>query len=196
MPIKNSDEEPEVISLIGGNDDSYIKTHIVMAKNHHVFFDDEIGDPKDYRSLRNMLYVAEEQDRFTFFINSVGGQLFTTLAIIEAMKRTQATIQSVVEGECMSAATLLLLNSDEITVTDSAVIMCHSASHGVAGNTQGVKRQADFVDRQWRELERKTYAGFLTDDEMVDMSKGVEYFFDATESRKRLKRWAAIKVKK
>jgi ATP-dependent Clp protease, protease subunit len=200
MSIKNeieSESESGSIGLmIGGDSQSFIKTAIIPIREHHVFFDSEIGDPSEYRTLRHMLYTAQETDRFVFFINSIGGQLYTTLSIIEAIKQTAATVHSVVDGECMSAATLLLLNSDEITITDSAVVMCHAASHGIAGNVQGVKRQAEFIERQWRELEKKTYAGFLTNEEMSDMAKGLELYFDANESKKRLKRWAALKSKK
>jgi ATP-dependent protease ClpP protease subunit len=186
--------DDDLISIIGGGSD-FIKTNKMEIKIHHVFFDDEIGEPKDYRDLRNLLYTADQNDKFIFFINCIGGQLYTTLGIIEAMRRSDAEIHSIIEGECMSAATLLMLSSDSIEVTDSAIIMCHSASFGLSGNVSGVKRQADFTEKQWKKLEQETYTGFLTPAEMSDMAKGLELYYNADDARVRLKKWSQLKNK-
>lgn len=188
---KIDDEGNEINLNFGGND--YIKVNSITIRNYNVFLDGEIGDSSEYRELRHILNTATENDFVTMYINSVGGNLYTALGIIEAMKRSQAKIHSIVEGECMSAATIILLNSDEISICDSAALMIHSAHYGAIGSTNNVKGQADFVAKMWKELEKKTYTAFLTDKEIDSVSAGAEIYLNASDTKKRLKKWAEWK---
>jgi ATP-dependent protease ClpP protease subunit len=189
--MADEDDIIEVISNI-----NFIKTQKVEFKSHHVFFDQEIGYPSQYRDLIHMLYCADDMDRFTFFMNSEGGQLYAAQAIIEAMKQSSATIHGVIVGQCHSAASLILLNCDEVTVTDSAEMMVHSASYGAVGSTHGIKRQANFFADQWHKVEVQTYKHFLTDQEIEDVGKGLEFWLNADQIKTRLKRRVAAKETK
>lgn len=184
----------DIIEVI--NAGNFIKTQRVECKSHHVFFDQEIGDPAQYRELIHMLYCADDIDRFTFFMNSEGGQLYAAQAIIEAMKQTPATIHGVIVGQCHSAASLILLNCDAITVTESAEMMVHSASYGAVGSTHGIKRQANFFADQWHKVEVQTYKHFLTDQEIADVGKGLEFWLNADQIKTRLKRRVAASESK
>jgi ATP-dependent protease ClpP protease subunit len=188
--IDTDDLDQELMQTV-----DYIKKNTICINNYNVFLDESIGDSKNYRELRHLLYSISENDRVTIFLNNTGGQLHTALAIVEAMQRCQAKIHCVVEGECMSAATIIMLNSHEITITDSSVIMCHSMAHGVIGTSLNVKTQAEFADKYWKNLEKRAYTGFLTEKEISEMDLGKEFLFDANEARKRLKKWAELKNK-
>ena len=167
----------------------YIRINEKKYYVYDVFMDGEIDTPDAYRDLRHLLRKANEEDQINIFINSVGGNLYSALGIIESINKCVAHVHCIVEGECFSAATLIMLAGDSIEVTDSCAVMCHSAHYGAIGNVANVKQTAEFVDRVWKAIERKTYSGFLTDKEIVDLGKGLEFYFDATATRARIQKW-------
>ena len=129
---------------------------------------------------------AEEYDQFVIIINSVGGELSTACSIIEAIKSTDAMVRCVIVGECHSAASIIALNCHNIMVTDSATMMVHTANFASMGSTGQIKSHVDFSSKRIRSLLESTYDGFLTKEEMSDLHKGVEHWFDSKEIAKRL----------
>lgn len=154
--------------------------------SHNYSFDEDIGEPSKYRDLINALYMSGENDDFNFLINSCGGRLSSALAIIEAIRASQATVRGIITGECHSAASMIALNCDEVFVTDSAHMMIHTASYGTGGSTGNVKMHTDFSTDFINKFLDKTYSGFLSKDELEDVKKGVDLWFDAAQIRKRL----------
>ena len=176
---------------------SYIKSVRQDVFSHQVSFDKQIGEPHLYRELINLLYMADESTEFNFLFNTPGGSLSAGMAIIEAIKGSEALVRGIVTGECHSCGSLLLLNCHEIIVTDSAHMLVHTANGGYGGNTHMVQGHADFSTKMINKLLDNTYAGFLTPKELEDVKRGIEYWFDADEIRERLKnRFEYLKTKK
>jgi len=165
---------------------SMIKSQKQEITQYQVFIDEEIGEPKKYRDLISSLYAAGPHDVFNIMINSVGGYLSSTSAIIEAIKSTEATVVAVLTGECHSAASIIALHCHNIVVTDSATMMIHTVQLGYGGNTHSVQRHADFSTKTANKLLDSTYIGFLSDKELADIKTGVEIWLDNKEIKKRL----------
>lgn len=166
----------------------YINSTEIKRVHHDVFLDEEIGDPSDYRDLISLLFNADEDDSFNFFINSEGGQLYSALAIIEGLKHTTAQVTAVIVGECHSAASMIAMYCHQMAVLDSAHMMIHTASYGTMGNTGNVKAYTDFTTKQVEKLLHETYEGFLDKDEITKIKLGVELWFDAAEIKVRMER--------
>lgn len=150
------------------------------------FLDEPIGSPSEYRDEIHTIVNASEIDTINIIINSPGGQLSTAQALVEAIKISEATINAVIMGECSSAATIIALNCPNVIVLDSAEFMIHTAKFGSWGNTNNVKDHVDFNQKQINKLIDATYTGFLTKQEIEKVKLGVEFWFDAEETRKRL----------
>lgn len=151
----------------------------LISHYHQVFIDDDITHPRNYRQIQSVLSLAMEGDTVDFIINSRGGRLSTAGALIQAMISTQAKTRAIIVGDCMSAATLLMLECDEIVVTDAARVMLHSVTFGAYGKSHDVKAQVDFISDTEAKMMRSAYAGFLTFEEMDEMLAGKEFWFDA-----------------
>lgn len=181
------DGSSEFVTMLStGNSGDMIRQTKTEVNTFTVFFDEPIGDPSQYRDLIHAIYNAAEHDQFVFVINSIGGQLSSALAIVEAMKQSAAEISCVLVGECHSAASIIMLNCQQIFVTESAWALIHTASYGNEGNSHQMKTHVDFFTKQIKDLLRKTYDGFLTPEEFEDVHKGVELLFDHKEITRRL----------
>ena len=171
-----------------GNNDSIIKTNKHEVCQHEVFLDEEIGEPAEYRELLSLLFNASEDDQFTFYINTPGGQLNSTRAIIEGMKHTQAMVTGVLMGETHSGGSLIAMYCHGLAVLDSAEMMIHHANIGSIGTANNVKTQSNFTVSQVESLIDESYEGFLTVEEMKDVKKGVELWFNAKQIRSRMEK--------
>ena len=169
-------------------DKPYINSTTIPATQYDVFLDTDISEPSDYRELNYLLNTATENDQFNFYINSPGGQLNTALMLIESLKVTNAATTAIVQGECHSAASMILMYCDNALILDSAHMMLHTATYGTVGNTGNVKAHTEFTTKQVEKLLDETYAGFITEEEMKQVKLGVEFWFDAEEIRTRLKK--------
>ena len=92
-------EKMSIIPIVGGNDQDFIKSSKIELTNYEVFLDEELSEPSNYRELISVLFNASENDTITFYINTIGGSLATTLAIIEGIKHTNATVTGILMGE-------------------------------------------------------------------------------------------------
>lgn len=167
---------------------SFINSLDHTIKKYNIFLDSEIGGPAEYRELLTVLFNSPPDALIHLYINCTGGNLDTTLAIVEAIKICEAKVSAILIGSCHSAASIIALNCDEIIVLDNAYSMVHTASFGSSGNVGTVKSHTEFIIAQVDKLIEKTYSGFLNKEELAKVKNGNELWFNAEDIRKRLKR--------
>jgi len=150
-----------------------------------VDIDEPFTTPVYYRNIVQMLAEATEDDIAVFRINSPGGREDALLALIEALKTTQAMTVSVIVGECASAASLFVMYTDQVVVTDNARMLCHGASYGFAGKDSDVRAHVNHTAKTVDKLIRNSYKFFLTDAEIADLLDGRELYLDSDEINER-----------
>ena len=180
----NDDGQLDIGNFIWGN---RIKRQVRNFNEYTFFLDEPIGDPNKYREELHTLLSASENDSITFVINSPGGQLSTAASIIECIKNSEAQITALILQECSSAATMIALNCPNVIVSDSAEFMIHTGKFGTGGNANNVIDHVKFTVAQLYKLIDETYAGFLTVSEIEQVKIGVEFWFDAEETKRRFR---------
>jgi ATP-dependent protease ClpP protease subunit len=151
-----------------------------------VFLDENIREPKYYRTVLQGIESLSEGDVVVLSINSYGGQLDGAIAIINAIQDTDADVHASIEGVAASAASLIALAAPSISVSPYATMMVHSATFGAFGKQSDVISHASFVDKQVRTLMHSVYKDFLTDKELEEVIMGKEMWFDSEEIVRRL----------
>ena len=131
-------------------------------------------------------------NKITLRINSPGGNVFDGLAIYNACKRHQATINVFIDGVAASAACFIAMAGDTITMMPHTQMMVHEASGLVIGPADDMRKMADFLDKsseniaaifaeraggtveEWRALMRDET--WFSDQEAVDLglADGIE----------------------
>lgn len=91
----------------------------------------------------------------TIKINSFGGDIYTTLAIIGRMKESSCPIHTKGYGKIMSAATAILAAGDKRSMSRLAFFMHHEASYAVDGRHSEIQHhveQAQTESEVWCDL--------------------------------------------
>jgi ATP-dependent Clp protease protease subunit len=156
------------------------------------FYLNEVGSPEDYHDWFETIRQAGENDIVKIHINSPGGSLNTTVQLMRCMAESQATVVCSVEGECASAATMILMQADMVEISDHAMFMFHNYSGGAIGKGGEIYDKIIF-EKPWIEgIMRDCYSGFLSESEIASMLDGKDIYMDGDEVTERFKARAEL----
>jgi ATP-dependent Clp protease protease subunit len=156
------------------------------------YLDQEISDLKNYRNLLQFMHNMEPDDEMRIWIDSPGGYLQTARAIIEAMSSTEGQVTCIISGSADSAASLIALCSPNLLVSENATMMIHNASVGFEGKHGDIEAFVDFNRSMIRNLMKKVYRYFLTEEEISNVLMGKDYYFNYDDIIARLERRAEL----
>jgi ATP-dependent protease ClpP protease subunit len=157
-----------------------------VAQLHEFYLSGPVLDAEEYIDWFDTIRNASAVDTIRIYINSPGGDLYTTLQFLRVMSDTEATVVTSVEGACMSAATMIFLHGHMQEVTPHSLFMFHNYSAGTFGKGGEMYDQLQF-ERKWSEnFMREVYADFLTEDEIQSMLNNKDIWMDSEEVVKRL----------
>jgi len=157
-----------------------------VAQVHEFYLSGQIEDADEYIEWFDVIRNASSTDTIRIYINSPGGDLFTTLQFLRVMSDTEATIVTSVEGACMSAATMIFLHGHMQEVTPHSLFMFHDYSSGTFGKGGEQYDQIQF-ERGWsRKFMKEVYKDFLTESEIESMMHNKDIWMDSDEVVKRL----------
>lgn len=140
-----------------------------------------IDEPSQFSNIISVLNMMEEGDTFTLNLQSGGGSLDATDALIHAMRKTKGDIHIVATGNCSSAATLILLEAHSFELSDGFNALLHCGSLGTIGNLSEYKQQTAFYGKFMENTLRNAYCGFLSEKEIADMLDGKDIWVNAEE---------------
>lgn len=151
-----------------------------------IYLDEEIKDPTYYRQAFQVLRSAQRGDLVRLYISSHGGNLNSALIFKNCIENCEADVVAIIEAEAYSAASLIALSAPNIEVKPYATMMLHSASFGSGGSVQNVRDHVEFTGRHAESLMDEVYRDFISEEEMLDLKKGRELWFDYKEISERL----------
>ena len=158
------------------------------GKRLDVFLFEHIEVPAIYAKLVYELLTAESGVAVNLYINNGGGYIDAANSIVYAVVNSKADITAHLSGTVASAATVIALACPTIIVEPDLNFMCHEASfQGVSGKFSDMKTFQTFYDKHTRESSIRHYEGFLTKAEIEEMHRGKEHWFNAEETKQRIK---------
>lgn len=150
-----------------------------------VYLTDEIEIPAAYNELIHRLYTASSDDTYNFIINSGGGVVDSAIMIIDAIHRSEATVNMFISGIAASAATIIALAGDELEIADHSSFMIHNYSAGMMGKGNELKARQNFVDKSLNAAFVDYYGNFLTEDEIERVIEGTDIWLGPEEVMER-----------
>lgn len=152
-----------------------------IARRYDIYLNGEIKSPGYYTKIIDAIRTASENDIIILRINSVGGDLVTAIQFRAAIAQSDAAIIGSVEGNCMSAATMILLACDLIEIMPNSILMIHNYSAGLLTGKGGELYDQISFTRKWgEEFLKSVYSGFLNDDEIQSVLDGKDFWYDTS----------------
>ena len=140
-----------------------------------------------YAPILNAVKNLDKSFIIRLFINSPGGALITTYALLSALNKSPAKLITHNIGLAASCGSLLLCEGDEIAISDNTITMFHNASGFFMGDVNQSALKATLCIRTIEHLtENFVTRGILTENEVKEIIKGKEYWFTADQMRERL----------
>jgi ATP-dependent protease ClpP protease subunit len=159
-----------------------------VAQLHEFYLSGPVLDAEEYIDWFDCIRNASEIDTIRIYINSPGGDLYTTLQFLRVMSDTDATIVTSVEGACMSAATMIFLHGHTHEITPHSLFMFHNYSAGTFGKGGEMYDQLQF-ERKWSEnFMSAVYKDFLTTEEISSMLNNKDIWMTSDEVAQRLEK--------
>lgn len=119
-----------------------------LMQSRILFLDGVVDEYSASDLISGLLYLDSiNHKEITLFINSVGGQVYDGLAIVDAMNRVKSPIKTVAIGKAMSMGAVILINGDIRQATKHATIMLHEPQGGFAGYSSDVKLGVTEMER-------------------------------------------------
>lgn len=159
---------------------------VIPVTVHHFYITEEIKEVDYYLNMINAIRTAEQHDTIFIYLNTPGGNLYTAIQIIAAMKQSQATIITSLEGQVCSAGTLIFLSGDKSIVHDNSTFMIHNYSQFLGGKGNEINSQVKYNEGYFLKLAKAIYGKFLTDDEIKSVTEGKDFWMDSDEVASRL----------
>lgn len=157
-----------------------------LAQELSFYLVGDIEEPAQYLDWFHIIRNASPDDLIKIYINSRGGSASTAIEFIRVLNETQAHVHVTVEGDCMSAASMIFLCADTVNVCDHSSFMFHNYSGGLAGKG-GEMYDAAAHGKAWSEkFLRSVYKNFLREDELQSILANRDIWMDKDEVMKRI----------
>lgn len=106
----------------------------------------DCNDPNVYPlEIKDMLKEVGEKD-VDVHINSGGGHVFAGMAIANILKTHKGKTTCIVDGLAASAASVIALACDEVTMPANSFLMIHKPMNFVTGNAAEMRKEAETLD--------------------------------------------------
>ncbi len=170
------------------NDSLHVVNNPQIQNRYYIYFNDEIGNQKDYRELFNLLRTANSGEIFVLFINNIGGDLHTGIEIINSIQNSMATVYTCISGPVYSVAPLIVLAGDKIFVEEHSFMMFHDYSGGEIGKGSEMEVAINHYRPFFKGFFEKVTKGFLNEKECKDILDGKDFYLNRKNIIKRLRK--------
>ena len=160
------------------------------STHYYIYITNEIVQDSVYLPIVDVLLSATENDVIDIFLQTVGGDVISSIAILSAIARSKAKITKIANGICASCGAILLFESSDrpIVIRDWARVMVHAPSQILYGKTLQIRETAEIVIRWVANLYmRYVEKGLLTPEEYSQiMDKKLDVHLPVAVIRERI----------
>ena len=140
-----------------------------------------------YDEIVALLSTATDADEIVWNISSYGGFVNSLQMILGWKAMCPAHQTHVLHSNADSCASVFFLSdADQYIVGDGATMFLHEIQAGVSGTTSNMIRHMEHLKETNETFIKRSYSGFVSEEEMDQILMGVEVFLTAEQIRDRL----------
>jgi ATP-dependent protease ClpP protease subunit len=167
--------------------DSLDTIYVKPTPSEYVYhIDSEVGEPHNYRELIQALESMQEGDHLSLYINTFGGYLHTTIALLGHLRATKGHVIGVLAGEACSAAGIIFMACHSQEVGQHTMLMIHQAIGGNYGKLSDAPSRIQAELARTKSLYNDVFEFFLTQEEIDSVLEGKDFWLNDPEIIKRL----------
>lgn len=145
------------------------------------YLSDTITHDSNTLNLIKDLKSCGPSDLINIYINTPGGDLYTTMQIINSMRSCQGTVATHADGHVASGGSLIFFAGDMMSVADLSTFLIHNGSGGFVGKMSDAHMQSDHYKQLIYKLFHSVYEPFLSKDEVDKVLTGVDIYLDSEQ---------------
>lgn len=134
-------------------------------------------------SVIESLTKAEGVETLNVYINSPGGSVFESRAIMAALSRFSGKTVAHIDSLCASAATSIALSCGEVVMSEGALFMIHNASGLAWGDKSVLRETADLLEKIELSIIKDYTDKTGKEDSEIIALMDAETWFTATEAK-------------
>lgn len=144
MKPKNHDADDDKLTFSDPFDDIAAKEYKTLLKERTILLNGDIDEDVIERAVLQIhrMSVQSPKTPITLIINSYGGSLYDSQAVVDAILSTKTPITTIALGKAMSAGFNIFLAGDLRIVYENTTLLCHSGSQ----NFYNTVKIADSID--------------------------------------------------
>lgn len=146
-------------------------TETFVANHYVVNLDKDVTEPHNYRDITQLLMTMGQNDTATFHINTWGGDLMTTIMLIDVIRNCQGQTYGIVTLGS-SAGSIIALALDDCETVTHGEFYIHPIQSYHSGDTFDQIKRLTLLDKKQRKLMEDIYADFLTQEEIEGLMSG------------------------
>ncbi|MGE6365193.1 head maturation protease, ClpP-related [Bacillus paramycoides] len=145
---------------------------------------EEYGEVSSITFKNELDELDDGIETINLYINSPGGSVFETMAIIAMLQRHPAKVISYIDGIGASCASVLPMISDKIIMYANSMLMVHNAWTYASGNADQLRKAADDIERINQSMVQHylTRAGDKLDADVLKQLLDAETWLSAEEA--------------
>ncbi|PEE23499.1 Clp protease ClpP [Bacillus toyonensis] len=145
---------------------------------------EEYGEVSSITFKNELDELGNGIETINLYINSPGGSVFETMAIIAMLQRHPAKVISYIDGIGASCASVLPMISDKIIMYANSMLMVHNAWTYASGNADQLRKAADDIERINQSMVQHylTRAGDKLDEDILKQLLDAETWLSADEA--------------
>lgn len=132
-------------------------------------------------NIKDIGIPKEKRKPIIILINSNGGLLDVTNAIIDTILASTTPVYTVNVGEALSGGALIFLAGEKRFCFKSSYAMLHSGSGGVSGTYEQQKEAGKVYDEQVKEMQKYIIKRTGIDSKIVNRNKNKDWYFNANQ---------------
>ena len=148
---------------------------------HRVHILTYVEDPEEFSEVISLIQTASEKDSILLVINSRGGDLYSTMMLVDAINHCNAPVYAQISGMVASAATMITLACDDVYVAPHTTFMIHNFSGGTYGKGHEIEASVDSLLDTTKKFYNDIYKDFLSKKEIKKVIAGKDIYLTSEE---------------
>lgn len=171
------------------NKNRFFCNSLIEKDTAKLFLYGDVGDGErvdSYRVAQELATLERSAARIEVRINSNGGDVFSGIAIYNALRNSKADIRLYIDGVAASIAAVIALCGKPLYMAKYAKMMIHNVSGGTYGNAEELRRTADNIERLEDDLAQiiAERCSSTAEDVKTRYFDGNDHWFSASECKR------------